>query len=109
MKLLLIILLLFPKDKQDHFLAGSLIGFSVSTVTINQRPIVSLAWSLGSAVVIGGSKELVYDKWMQKGTPEIKDFAYTVVGSAMGFGIVQGFKWFCNRIDRWKYRRIQPQ
>ena len=80
----------------------------MSSPTVNSEPIVSLAWSTGVAFVVGGSKELIYDKWMGKGNPDWKDFGYTIIGSVTGFGLVQGFKWFCNRIDVWKLRRIQP-
>jgi uncharacterized protein YfiM (DUF2279 family) len=78
------------KDKQDHFAAGVLIGFSSSALTVNTNK--SLITSLSSAVIIGGGKELIYDKWMGKGTPEFKDFAYTVTGSVTGWAIVKLFK-----------------
>jgi uncharacterized protein YfiM (DUF2279 family) len=79
-----------PKDKQDHFVAGVLIGFSSSALTVNTNK--SLITSLSSSVIIGGGKELIYDKWMGKGTPEFKDFAYTIAGSVTGWAIVKLFK-----------------
>lgn len=94
-----------PPDKKDHLLAGTLIGSSATIITINNKPINSLCWSLGSAAVIGGSKELIYDKWMGKGTPELKDFGWTIVGSVTGFAIIQGFKLACKQIDKRHYRR----
>ena len=117
MKKIISILLLFistlivaqlPTDKKDHLIAGTLIGFTASTITINTRPIVSFAISTGSAVVIGGSKELVYDKWMGKGTPEWSDVGYTVLGSTIGYGMVQGFKGMCRLIDR-RHKRMLLQ
>jgi len=94
------------KDKQDHLLAGTLIGFSVSSITVDSKSVVSLAWSIGTAVVIGGGKELIYDKALCMGTPEWKDFGWTMVGSVTGFGIVQGFKGVSKLIDRRHERLI---
>jgi uncharacterized protein YfiM (DUF2279 family) len=79
-----------PKDKQDHFAVGVFIGFSGSSMTIGTNR--SLIVSLSSAAIIGGGKELIYDKWMGRGTPEFKDFAYTVAGSVTGWAIVKLFK-----------------
>jgi uncharacterized protein YfiM (DUF2279 family) len=79
-----------PKDKQDHFVVGIFIGFSGSSLTVNTNK--SLITSLSSAVIIGGGKELIYDKWMGRGTPEFKDFAYTVAGSVTGWAVVKLFK-----------------
>jgi len=97
-----------PKDKQDHLLAGTLIGFSMSSITINSKPEISLAWSLGTTVVIGGGKELIYDKALRMGTPEWKDFGWTMMGSVAGFGIVQGFKGVSKWIDR-RHERLVLQ
>jgi uncharacterized protein YfiM (DUF2279 family) len=78
------------KDKQNHFAAGVLIGFSSSALTVNTNK--SLLASLSSAVIIGGGKELIYDKWMGRGTPEFKDFAYTIAGSVTGWAVTRLFK-----------------
>lgn len=95
-------------DKKKHLLVGTEIGFAASAMTVNQKTTTSLAWSLGLSAGIGGAKELVYDKWMHKGTPEWADFGYTVLGGAVGFGIVQGFKGICTLIDKRQYRRLHP-
>lgn len=115
MKYIIFILLLIsatssaqlPKDKQDHLLVGTMIGFSASSMTVNQKPIISFAWSIGSTAVIGGSKELIYDKWMGNGTPEWKDFGWTMIGGVAGFGIVQGFKGIVTLIDKRQLRKLQ--
>lgn len=116
MKHLLIILLLFsflsvsgqlPKDKQDHLMAGSLIGSWGAFLTINEKPLKSFCWSVGPAVVIGGGKELVYDKWMGQGTPEWKDFGWTVVGSVASYGIIRGLKWTVEKIDKRQNRKYK--
>jgi len=96
-----------PKDKQSHLLAGSFIGFSTASLTINAKPEISFICVLGSSTLIGGGKELIYDKWMGKGTPEFKDFAYTVAGGITGYAIVRGFKFACERIGRNKrYKKV---
>ena len=104
---LLIILILFPtllgaqipKDKQDHFAAGVLIGFSSTCITLEQtKPIVSFAYALGSAAVIGTGKELIYDKAMGRGTPETKDVLFTIAGGVAGHFIVKGFSWGCDKL-----------
>lgn len=97
-----------PKDKQAHLLAGTLIGFSMSSITVDSKPVVSLVWSLGTTVVIGGGKELIYDKALRMGKPEWKDFGWTMAGSVTGFGIVQGFKGLSKWIDR-RHERLVLQ
>jgi hypothetical protein len=79
-----------PPDKQKHFEAGYLIGFSTSVATFGQKPLKSLAWDIGVATLIGSAKE-AYDM-TGKGTPEIKDLVYTVGGSLLGYGVIQAFK-----------------
>ena len=77
------------KDKIDHMLAGDLIGWSVSVMAFNTKPMTSLALSVGSAAVVGACKEW-YD--VKNGTVELKDFAATVTGSVIGWAMVQGIK-----------------
>jgi hypothetical protein len=77
-------------DKQKHFAAGYLVGFSTSAITIDQKPLKSLAWNVGVATLIGSAKE-VYDM-TGKGIPEIKDLLYTVGGSLLSYGVIQAFK-----------------
>ena len=115
MKTLTIILLLLtsvcqaqlPKDKQNHLVCGSAIGFWASSATINKPVINSLCWSIGSTVVIGGSKELIYDKWMGKGTPEWKDLGWTVIGGVTGWGIVTLTKKALEGIEHRKDKRYK--
>ena len=80
------------KDKVDHFMAGALIGTTATTFTINQTTLTSLYTTLGSVVLIGGGKELVWDKWMGNGVASWEDFGADVVGSLAGWGLVTGFK-----------------
>jgi hypothetical protein len=65
--------LLIPVDKANHFIAGTLI-YCVASLFLT--PIVALA----PVVVIGAAKE-VYDKSSKKGTPDLVDFIFTVLGA----------------------------
>lgn len=87
-----------PKDKQDHLIVGTSIGFMTSTLTINTDK--SFVYSMASVTLIAGGKELVYDKWMGKGNPEWKDFGYSVGGAVIGWGIVKIFKMIGNKRTR---------
>lgn len=87
-----------PKDKQDHLLAGTSIGFMSSAMTVNTDKM--FLTSMASVTLIAGSKELVYDKWMGKGQPEFKDFAYSVGGAVIGWGVVKVFKLIGNKRTR---------
>lgn len=106
MKILLALLLLtsvcsaqIPKDKQDHMACGFLIGFSSTCITIEEtKPAVSFAYAIGSAAVIGAGKEIIYDRWMGRGTPELADAVYTVAGGAAGYVVVKGFSWGCDKL-----------
>ena len=61
-----------PKDKLLHFFVGSIILF-LSLLFFNTLISVSIV------VFVAAIKEIVYDDFYGKGTPEIKDFIYTVL------------------------------
>lgn len=61
------------EDKIKHFLAGFIIA-TVATL------IFGALWGIIATVVIGASKELIYDKLLKKGTPEVADFLFTLAG-----------------------------
>lgn len=63
-----------PQDKIKHFVGGAIIGFVLG---------------LPAAVAIGAAKEIVYDKLMKKGTPELLDFFATAIGGAAGAAFLQ--------------------
>ena len=63
-------------DKILHFLAGIVIA-AYATLFIQWW------WALVLVAFIGGLKELIYDKWMQKGTPEWWDFIFTIFGGGV--------------------------
>ena len=71
-------------DKKKHLLAGFLIAFITTLVLgflINPTYALLIGW--GASGVAGLAKELIYDKWMGKGTPELLDLWVTFLA---GFG-----------------------
>lgn len=64
---------LIPVDKANHFIAGTLI-FSMSTFLMN--PIYSFL----PVIFVAGAKE-IYDYYSEKGTPDLEDFTYTILGA----------------------------
>jgi len=62
---------MMQQDKLLHFFYGSII-LHLSMVLFN--PYISIA----IVAVIGGAKELIYDKYMNKGNCEWLDFIYTI-------------------------------
>jgi len=60
------------KDKLLHFFVGSCILF-LSLLFFNTLISVSIV------VVIAALKEIIYDDFLAKGTPEVEDFIYTIV------------------------------
>jgi len=60
-----------PKDKLLHFFYGTILSF----IFIMVFGIKGL-WLV---VFIAASKELIYDWYMKKGTPEFMDFVFTCV------------------------------
>lgn len=61
-------------DKQKHIGAGYTIAL-LASVFLNPF----FAFALGA--LTGAAKEIVWDKWMKKGTPEKADFWYTALGA----------------------------
>jgi len=47
------------------------------------------AWfGFAIAVLVGAAKEVVWDWWLKKGTPELLDFVATFIGAALGFAML---------------------
>ncbi len=61
-----------PKDKLLHFFVGSVVLFLLLLF-------FSTLFSVAIVVFIAAIKEIVYDDFYGKGTPEIQDFIYTVL------------------------------
>jgi len=68
---------LIPIDKANHFIYGSII-YTLSNLILT--PLLSLIIVL----ILGGLKEL-YDYYTKTGTPDYKDFLWTVFGGLVIF------------------------
>jgi len=66
------------KDKILHFVAG--IG-----VTLFFSIVISPVWGVLFGIAFGIGKELIWDEWLKKGTPEVLDFLATALGSLLVF------------------------
>ena len=69
-------------DLKKHFAYGAAISGGTYTVSylITEDKLTSSLIAFGATAAIGAGKELIYDKLMNKGTPEWKDFGATVLG-----------------------------
>jgi len=65
-------------DKLKHFLLGVAISLFFGTLI---SPVVGFALGVMAAI----TKELIWDKWLKKGTPEVLDFLATALGSLLVF------------------------
>lgn len=63
-------------DKLLHFVCGTYLFLFASIF-------LSMWLSIAIVAVIGAAKEVIYDKWMKKGTPEWMDLIYTIVGGSL--------------------------
>lgn len=71
-------------DKKLHLAAGLIIGFVGATwFPAGLGTLPGFLVSPFVAGVVGILKELVWDKWMGKGTPEFADAAYTFGGGCI--------------------------
>ena len=61
-----------PKDKLLHFFVGSVILF-LSLLVFNTLASISIV------VFVAAIKEVIYDDFLGKGTPEVQDFIYTIL------------------------------
>lgn len=67
---------MFKKDKLYHFTAGFVIALIFGLIT----PVLGL----GMAVLAGILKDVVWDKFLKKGTFEVLDIFFTGVGGVIG-------------------------
>ena len=74
-------------DKYMHFSLAVLISWVIKTCLTIATP---LSWwivssiSFGVVLVLAISKEVIYDKWCKKGTPEWKDLWIGLFGALLG-------------------------
>lgn len=70
-----------------HYFAGFLITFITAFLLYHFQIMVewqSIVVGISAGVVAGAMKELVWDKWMKKGTPTKPDFFDTCWGVLVG-------------------------
>jgi hypothetical protein len=77
-------------DKKLHLWAGIIIGGgsyfigpALEQLIFDKSIIHPVIWSIGVAGMAGAGKEIIYDDWMGRGFPDVKDFYYTVAGGAI--------------------------
>jgi hypothetical protein len=65
--------MIIPIDKANHFIAGTIV-YCLAILFLS--PIAALV----PVIMVGVAKEL-YDLWSGKGTPDINDFSFTLLGA----------------------------
>ena len=87
---------MLAKDKKKHFWAGLASAILVGPFLIR---LIAILWpriafvpvplfSLALSAIAGAAKELIWDLWWKRGTPEFLDFWATVLGGFLGFMIL---------------------
>lgn len=78
---------------RKHFYAGAVIALIVLLACLLFVKQDMYGWDAGIAaivvVLLAGAKEVIYDKWLGKGTPDYYDFFYAICG---GWGMIFLFK-----------------
>ena len=67
-----------PRDKKLHLLSGLALSILAGLLFC---PLIGLL----TAAMAGALKEIVWDWWLKKGTPEFLDFVATVAGGTIGY------------------------
>ena len=69
-------------DKLKHFLACAAVAVVVMAVCIPFQPMYGWDAGIAAAVVflVAGAKELIWDKWLKRGTPDYYDFFWGICG-----------------------------
>jgi hypothetical protein len=70
------------RDKIKHFFAGLAIAIVAGLLFY---PLVGLL----AAAAVGALKELIRDRLLKKGTPELMDFIATVAGGVVGYALLR--------------------
>lgn len=67
-------------DLQKHVIAGALLGAAGA--------FYSFEVGIALATVVGFGKELIWDYWLGRGTPDRDDAIYTAAGGILGANLV---------------------
>jgi len=83
-------------DKIYHFMAGFFIFVFVLMIfdKFNPGTIYATVWGYRIVSIIGAAKELVWDKYMKRGVPELHDFLFTIAGAVIADFITMWFRFF---------------
>lgn len=78
-------------DFAKHIYAGTAINLGIGSIVYAKTKKTGLACVVGFAtsVIAGGLKEVVYDNYMKRGVPSVKDFVSTAWGASIAFPIVR--------------------
>ena len=68
---------MLAKDKLIHCFGSALVVFILCHF-------MTMRLAFGITIGLGIIKEIVYDKWMGKGTPEWEDFIADLIGVGLG-------------------------
>jgi hypothetical protein len=71
-----------PLDKRKHAYAGLALAIIAGLLFC---PLVGLV----TAAAVGALKEIIWDWWLKKGTPEFMDFVATVAGGVVGYALLR--------------------
>ena len=81
------------KDKQKHIGVSALIsvGVSVLSYLLDYDSSVTVEITLIFIAVVSFLKEVVYDFYLGRGTPDVMDVVANFIGFTLGFIIVQAY------------------
>jgi glycopeptide antibiotics resistance protein len=71
------------KDLVKHFIAGvafSLVVFLVFWLMTGRISDVAIIVAGAGSLLLGAAKEIIWDLWLKKGTPEVDDITFTWSG-----------------------------
>lgn len=76
-------------DNTKHVYAGTLITIGTSEILkqCHVKPWKTALIGLGAGICAGAGKELIWDKALKRGTPDVWDFTSTGWGSLIGIAI----------------------
>jgi hypothetical protein len=74
--------MIFKQDKLKHLLTGIGIGLIFGVL-------FSSLIGLIAATILGALKEIIWDWFLKKGTPEFMDFLATALGGAIAYMVIK--------------------
>jgi hypothetical protein len=75
-------------DKKKHFWIGVVIPIVILAAFLLISDRQMYGWdkfiAIAVGVAVGAAKEVIWDKWLGRGTPEFYDFVATMIGVFVG-------------------------